>query len=100
MKSIKINLKNVILYVLIIIVTFLVILALYFNWNKFNCGVTIKYGRINIDKETNIDEIADRYTDCRNKAKFISEIKRINDIKSTEFIPGNSSLIIPIIKSE
>ncbi len=100
MKIAKMDIKNIFLYILLAIVSFLVLIAIYFNWNKFDCGVTIKYDRINIDRETNINEIADKYTNYKNKAKFISEIKRINEINSTEFIPGNSTLIIPIIKSE
>jgi Na+(H+)/acetate symporter ActP len=100
MEMIKINFKKIILYILIIIVSFLVMTAFYFNRYKFSGINTIKYKTINIEDETNIDELALRFSDNITREKFVSETERINNINSLEYIPGNSVLIIPIIKHE
>ncbi len=96
----KINTKNIFLYTLIAIVAFLVLAALYFNSYKFLGEETLRYTRVNIDKGIDIYDLASKYADNGNKAKFVSETKRINDISYGDFIPGNSTLIIPIIESE
>jgi cell division protein FtsL len=100
MEMIKINFKKIILYILIIIVSFLVITAFYFNRYKFSSIDTIKYKIISIEDETNINELALRFSDNITREKFVSETERINNINSLEYIPGNSVLIIPIMEYE
>lgn len=97
---IKINYKKIILYVLIIIVAFLVIAAFYFNRYKFSGITTTRYTRVSLEHETNVDELADKYSNNITKSRFVSEIKRINDIDTPDYIPGNSTIIIPIIEFE
>jgi len=97
---IKINLKKIFLYILIIIVVFLVITAFYYNRYKFTGISTIKYTRVSLEHETNLNELADKYSNNSTKSKFVSEIKRINNIDSSDYIPGNSTIIIPIIEFE
>lgn len=97
---IKIHLKRIFLYILIIIVAFLVITAFYFNRYKFSGIDTVKYKMISIENETSINELANRFSDNTTKAKFVSETERINNMDSSDYIPGNSILIIPIIEYE
>ncbi len=97
---IKINFKKIILYILIIVVAFLVITAFYYNRYKFSGITTTRYARVNLEYETNIDELADKYSNNITKSRFVSEIKRINDIDTSDYIPGNSTIIIPIIEFE
>ncbi|HEY4662306.1 MAG TPA: hypothetical protein VIH07_01365 [Candidatus Humimicrobiaceae bacterium] len=97
----KINFKKIFLYILIIVVGFLVITAFYYNRYKFSGITTTRYTRVSLEYETNIDELADKYSNNITKSRFVSEIKRINDIEDTsDYIPGNSTIIIPIIEFE
>src|SRR4030066_1243394 len=97
---IKMNIKRIFLCVLIVIVTFLVVAAVYSNRYKFSGINTIKYKSISVNNETSIDELANRFSDNMTKVKFVSETERINKIGSSDYIPGNSILIIPIIEYE
>jgi cell division protein FtsL len=97
---IKINFKKIILYILIIVVAFLVITAFYYNRYKFSGITTTRYTRVSLEYETNINELADKYSNNITKSRFVSEIKRINDIDISDYIPGNSTIIIPIIEFE
>jgi cell division protein YceG involved in septum cleavage len=100
MENVKTNLRKIILYILIIIVAFLVIAALYFNRYKFSGLNTIRYKIVNIERGISINELAGRFSDNNTRSKFVSETKRLNNINSTGYIPGNSTLIIPIIEYE
>jgi len=100
LETIKINIKRIFLCILIVIVAFLVVAAFYFNRYKFSGINTIKYKSISVNNETNIDELANRFSDNITKVKFVSETERINNLGSSDYIPGNSILIIPIIKYE
>jgi len=97
---IKINYKKIFLYILIIIVSFLVITAFYYNRYKFSGITTTRYTRVSLEHETNIEELAEKYSNTITKSRFVSEIKRINEIDSSDYIPGNSTIIIPIIEFE
>lgn len=97
---IKINFKKIILYILIIGVAFLVITAFYYNRYKFSGITTTRYTKVSLEHETNIDELAVKYSNTITKSRFVSEIKRINDIDTSDYIPGNSTIIIPIIEFE
>jgi len=96
MRTIKI--KKIFLYVLLIVVFFLVITAICSNRYKFASISTIKYIRINLENSTNINDLANKYSDNRTKEKFVSEIKRINNIGSLDYISGNKTIIIPLIE--
>lgn len=92
------KIHKIFLYILLIIVSFLVIAAIYSNSYKFNDLNTIKYVRINIKKSTNIDDLANEYSDRRTKEKFVTEVKRINNMGSLDYISGNKTIIIPLIE--
>lgn len=97
---IKKNIKKIFLYILIIIVACLVVTAFYYNRYKFSGITTTRYTRVSLEHETNINELADKYSNNMTKSKFVSEIKRINDMDNADYIPGNSTIIIPIIEFE
>jgi cell division protein FtsL len=97
---IKINYKKIFLYILIIVVAFLVITAFYYNRYKFSGITTTRYTRVSLEHETNIEELSDKYSNTITKSRFVSEIKRINDIDTSDYIPGTSTIIIPIIEFE
>lgn len=98
MRTIKIKIKKIFLYVLIIVVFFLVMTAICSNRYKFASLSTIKYIRINLENSTNINDLANKYSDNRTKEKFVSEIKRINNMGSLDYISGNKTIIIPLIE--
>ena len=99
MRIFKINIKKVFLYILIIIVFLLVIAAVYNSRYKFTGINTIKYIRINIERATNIDELVEKYSSNRTREKFVSEIKKMNNMDSIDYISGNKTMIIPIIEN-
>jgi len=98
MRTIKIKIKKIFLYVLLIVVFFLVITAICSNRYKFASISTIKYIRINLENSTNINDLANKYSDNRTKEKFVSEIRRINNMESLDYISGNKTIIIPLIE--
>lgn len=98
MRTIKIKIKKIFLYVLLIVVFFLVMTAICSNRYKFASLSTIKYIRINLENSTNINDLANKYSDNRTKEKFVSEIRRINNMESLDYISGNKTIIIPLIE--
>lgn len=92
----KINIKSIFLYILIAIVGVLVIVAVYSNRYKFAGSSTMKYTQININNKSDINEMVEKYSNPETKVKFLSEIKKINNIESFECL-SKKTLIIPII---
>jgi hypothetical protein len=97
-KIIRNKIRKILLYLLLIIVFSLVVAAIYSNSYKFKDLNTIKYIRINLEKSTNIDDLANKYSDRRTKEKFVTEVKRINNMGSLDYISGNKTIIIPLIE--
>ncbi len=98
MRTIKIKIKKIFLCLLLIIVFILVTAAIYSNSYKFKDINTIKYIKINIERPINIDDLANKYSDNRTKEKFVTEVKRINNMGSLDHIPGNKTIIVPLIE--
>ena len=94
----KVNLKKILLYILIIIVFFLIVTAFYCNRHKFNDLDTIRYTKIVLNNGTSLNELADKYSSIKTKTKFLSEIRRVNNIDTLDYIPGNATIIIPVIE--
>lgn len=94
------KLKKTFIVILAIIVAFLVIYALFINKARFGDPVIIKYSQIKIDEYNDIDDIIDEYSNDKNKDKFISEVKRVNNLSSLsdESVYGKI-LYIPLIKN-
>ncbi|MBM3706727.1 MAG: hypothetical protein FJW69_00070 [Actinobacteria bacterium] len=91
------KIKKFFIIILLLIVSLLVICALYSNKNRFYNPEVIKYSQVTIDETTNLDEIISEYSKGENKEKFISEIKKVNNLSNLndEFIYGKT-LYIPL----
>ncbi len=99
--SIKIEkLRKIFIVILTITVTFLVIYAIYANKSRFYDKETIKYSRVTIDEKTNISDIISEYSGKEDKDKFISAIKKVNNITDldNETIYGKT-IYIPLMEN-
>ena len=94
--KININFKNLLLVVTSVIVSILVIIAIYSNRNQFQNPVVLRYKQISIEQDKDIYAILDNYSDNKKKDKFISEVKKINNINSFDNIT-KKTIIIPIV---
>ena len=92
------NIKKVFLIMLIIAVSILVLIAFYSNRHKFSGVDTIKYMKINLRSVTSINELAEKYSDSRTKEKFVSELKKVNQISSSDYIEKDT-VFIPVLES-
>ena len=93
------KIKKIFIIILSVIVSLLVIYAFYSNKNRFFNPEIIKYSQVTIDETTNLDEIIAEHSKYENKEKFISEIKKVNNLSNlnNESIYGKT-LYIPITK--
>ena len=98
MKAPGINLKKIVLSSMIILVSILVLFAFYSSKDKFSGFDTIKYMQIQLRNETNVIQIAEKYTEPENMDRFIAEVKRINDLGSSGF-SNKKNLMIPVFSS-
>ncbi len=94
--KININFKNLMLAITSIVVAGLVIIAIYSNRNQFQNPVVLRYKQISIEHDKDIYNILENYSDIRQKDKFISEVKKINNINSFDNIT-KKTIIIPIV---
>ena len=58
----------------------------------------MKYMKISLNNIISINELAEKYSDSETKDKFVSELKKVNDISSPEYI-DRKTVFIPIFKS-
>jgi hypothetical protein len=99
--SIKIEkLKKAFIVILTVVVAILVIYALYTNKSEFYNSEIIKYSQIKIDETNDINDVISTYSDKNNKDKFISEVKKVNNLNSltNESVYGKT-IYIPLIKN-
>jgi len=92
------KIKKIFFMVLIIIVSALVIFAIYSNRSRFlSSGNTVRYSRITIDENTDINDIISEYTGQNTTDRLISQIKKINNLSSlsNESVYGKT-LYIPV----
>ena len=94
------KIRKIFLVILTIIVCFLVLFAIYTNKSRFYTSETVKYSRVTIDEKTNIKTIVNQYSNLDNKERFISELKKINDLTdlSDERVYGKI-IYIPLISN-
>ena len=94
------KLKKVFIVILSILVAFLVIYALYANKSRFYKPEIVMYSQITIDETNDINDVISAYSDKNNKDKFISEVKKVNNLSSlsNESVYGKT-LYIPVIKN-
>jgi hypothetical protein len=91
------NIRKTFMVILIAIVSILVIMAFYSNRHKFSGLETIKYVKVNISSPVSAYELADKYSDHNSKDRFVSELKKINDLGSVESI-DKSTVLIPVFE--
>ena len=99
--SIKLEkIKKLFILLMVITVAILVIYALYSNKSRFYDSETIRYSSVTIDEKTDIDDIISEYSGETNKDKFISAIKKVNNITDieNETIYGRT-IYIPLIEN-
>jgi hypothetical protein len=95
-----VKIKKFFTIILAIIVSFLVIIAVYTNKSRFYNSETLKYSTVTIDDTTDINDIIDNYSSHNNRDKLISEIKKVNDLSclSDEEVYGKT-IYIPLINN-
>jgi len=97
-KVITMNIKRVFIIILIIAVSILVLMAFYSSRHKFGGVDTIRYMKISLSEVTNVQELADKYSDSETKEIFMSELKKVNEISSSDYI-NKKTVFIPVLKS-
>ena len=97
-KVIAMNIKKVFTIILIIAVCVLVLMAFYSSRHKFSGVDTIRYMKISLSNVTSVQELAEKYSDSETKEKFVSELKKVNEISSSGYI-NKKTVFIPVLKS-
>ena len=97
-KVIAMNIKRVFFIILVIAVSILVFFAFYSSRDKFDGIDTMKYMKISLNNVTSVYELAEKYSDSRTQEKFVSELKKVNEISSSDYI-DRKTVFIPIFKS-
>ena len=97
-RVIAMKIKKVFMIILIIAVSILVLVAFYSSRHKFGGVDTIRYMKINLSGATNVQELAEKYSDSETKEIFVSELKKVNEISSSDYI-DKKTVFIPVLKS-
>ena len=97
-KVIAMNIKKVFFIILVVAVSILVFFAFYSSRDKFSGVDTMKYMKIHLDNATSVYELAEKYSDSKTKDKFVSELKKVNEISSSDYI-DRKTVFIPVFKS-
>ena len=98
-KVIVMNIKKIFMIILIIAVCILVLMAFYSSRHKFSGVDTIRYMKISLYNATSVQELAEKYSDSETKEKFVSELKKVNEISSSDYI-DKETVFIPVLKSD
>ncbi len=97
-RVIAMKIKKVFMIILIIAVSILVLMAFYSSRHKFGGVDTIRYMKISLSGATNVQELAEKYSDSETKEIFVSELKKVNEISSSDYI-DKKTVFIPVLKS-
>ncbi len=91
------KIKKIGVMLLALMVSLLVIYALYSNRSKFFSTEIVRYTQVTIDEKTDMEKIISACSGDNSKAKIISEIKKVNNLTdlSNESIYGKT-IYIPI----
>lgn len=92
------RIKKIVFYMLLIIVAILVLFAFYSSRDKFYSPEITKYIRISLENAVSLDELVEEYSDYDNRERFVSEVKKLNNIENSGFI-SRKTLIVPVFKS-
>ena len=97
-KVIAMNIKKTLFIILVVAVSILVFFAFYNSRDKFSGIDTMRYMKISLNNVTSVYELAEKYSDSKTKDKFVSELKKVNEISSSDYI-DTRTVFIPIFKS-
>jgi hypothetical protein len=94
------KIKKIDVMALALIVSFLVIYALYSNRSRFYSTEIVRYTQVTVDEKTDIEQIISACAGDNNKAKIISEIKKVNNLAdlNNESVYGKT-IYIPVIEN-
>lgn len=96
-----VRVKKIFIVVLAVIVSLLVLYALYTNKSKFyDPDKIVRYSQITIDETTDINKIIDEFSNYNNKERLISEIKKVNNLTvlNNQTVYGKT-LFIPVMEN-
>ena len=94
--KLKLRINKIMLTITSIIVAFLVIIAIYTNRSQFQNPIVTRYRQISVERDHDLYEILDSYSDYKKRDKFITEVKKINNINSFDNI-SKQTIMIPIV---
>jgi hypothetical protein len=94
------KIKKTGLILLALIVSLLVIYAIYSNRSRFNDAEIVKYSRVTIDEKTDMAKIISACAGNSSREIIISEIKKVNNLAdlSNESVYGKT-IYIPIMEN-
>jgi hypothetical protein len=96
--SVKVEkIKRIGVVVLALMVSFLVIYAIYSNRSRFYSTEIVRYTQVTVDEKTDMEKIISSCAGDNSKEKIISEIKKVNNLAdlSNESVYGKT-IYIPI----
>ena len=97
--SIKVEkIKKIGVIILALMVSFLVIYAIYSNRTRFYSAQIVRYTQVTVDEKTDMEKIISACAGDSSKEKIISEIKKVNNLRdlSNESVYGKT-IYIPIV---
>jgi hypothetical protein len=92
------KIKKTGILILALIVSFLVIYALYSNRSRFYSTEIVRYTQVTVDEKTDMEKIISACAGDNSKAEIISEIKKVNNLTdlNNESVYGKT-IYIPVI---
>ncbi len=92
------KIKKLGMILLALIVSLLVIYAIYSNRSRFYGGEIVRYSQVTINEKTDMEKIISTFAGESSKEKIISEIKKVNNLAdlSDKSVYGKT-IYIPII---
>ncbi len=95
------KIKRIFIILLTLLVSFLVIYALYSNRTRFYSTEIVRYSQVTVDEKTDIEKIISSCAGTGSKEKIISEIKKVNNLTelNNESVYGKT-IYIPVIENQ
>lgn len=94
------RIRKISIMVLLVMVSLLVVYSIYANRSRFFEDETIRYSKVTIDANTAIEDIIDKYSSDEDKGRFISEVKKINNLKilTNDTVYG-MTILVPVVEN-
>jgi hypothetical protein len=92
--------KKTVVILLALVVSILVIYALYSNRSRFYDTEIVRYTQVTVDEKTDMEKIISACAGDKSKADIISEIKKVNNLDDlkNESVYGKT-IYIPVIEN-